>query len=290
MAQDVNCKVEVNAERVGSSVDPKVFIALKRNAQEFINNRKWTTDNYKATERIECSFILTITERLGNEPIYKANLNIVSYRPVFSSGYNTTLFSQIDRDVTFRFEESQVFQFDDNRVTSGDALASNLTAILAYYTYMIVGYDYDSFSPNGGTEYFKKALNIVNNAPEEGKNIRGWKSSEGNRNRYWIVDQILNPRFETFRPAFYQYHREGLDLMYKEPEKARQNVMLQMSILNTISTNNPSSFLIQLFFNAKSLEIMNMLGQMPNDDFRKNTIEQLCKMDVSNNSKYRSIK
>jgi len=287
-AQDVNCKFDVTFDRV-QNVDPKVFQTLKRSLTEFVNNRKWTNDNFRPNERIECSFQLNITEKANEGNIYKATMNIQSSRPVFNSGYYTPLVNYLDREVVFRFDESQTFQFDDNRVSGSDALSSNLTAIIAYYVYIIIGLDYDSFAPKGGEEFFRKAQNIVNNAPEEGKTIKGWKAAENNRNRYWLIDQLLNPRFEAFRPFYYNYHRKGLDLMSSKPDEARKAILEGIPVLTKINNENPTSVLLQFFFNAKSNEFVNTLMQTPPAE-RKDYIDQLSKMDVPNTSRYRGIK
>ena len=287
-AQELNCKVDVSFDRI-QNVDPKVFQALKKSLNEFVNNRKWTNDNFKASEKIDCTFFLNLTERTPNENIYKGTLNIQASRPVFNSGYNSSTVNFIDREVVFRFDESQTLQYDDNRVAGSDALASNLTAIIAYYSYIILGLDYDSFSPKGGDEYFKRALNIVNNAPEEGKSIRGWKAAEGNRNRYWLIDQILNPRFDAFRPYWYKYHRLGLDVLSQKPEEGRKVILDGIPTLTKINNDNPTSILLQFFFNAKSSEYVNVLQQSTKEE-RKDYIDQLSKMDVPNTPKYRAIK
>lgn len=286
-AQDINCKVEVLYDRI-QNIDPKVFQTLKRSLNEFINNRKWTNDNFKSTERVECSFLLNLTEKVGDN-VFKGTLNIQASRPVFNSAYNSPLVNYIDRDVIFRFDESQTLQYDDNRISGSDALVSNLTAVFAYYINIILGLDYDSFAPKGGDEFFKKAQNIVNNAPEEGKNIKGWKAAEGNRNRYWLIDQILNPRFEKLRPYWYAFHRKGLDMMSQKPEEARNSILEGIPVLTKINNENPTSILLQFFFNAKANEYVNTLAQTPAAE-RKDYIDQLSKLDVPNTSRYRGIK
>ncbi|PSK87443.1 DUF4835 family protein [Taibaiella chishuiensis] len=287
-AQELNCKVDVSFDRI-QNVDPKVFQALKKSLNEFVNNRKWTNDNFKVSEKIDCTFFLNLTERTPNDNIYKGTLNIQASRPIFNSGYNSPTVNFIDREVVFRFDESQTLQYDDNRVAGSDALASNLTAIIAYYSYVILGLDYDSFSPKGGDEYFKRALNIVNNAPEEGKSIRGWKAAEGNRNRYWLIDQILSPRFDAFRPYWYRYHRLGLDVLSQKPEEGRKVILDGIPTLTKINNDNPTSILFQFFFNAKSTEYVNVLQQATKEE-RKDYIDQLSKMDVPNIPKYRGVK
>lgn len=287
-AQDLNCKVDINSDMI-QNVDPKVFQALKRSLNEFMNNRKWTSDNIKTNEKIDCSFLLNVTTKISGDNTYKATLNIQSSRPVYHSGYNSPIVNFVDREVYFRFDESQTLQFDDSRVSGGDAASSNLTAIFAYYVYIVIGMDYDSFAPKGGDEYFKKALNIVNNAPEEGKNIKGWKAAENNRNRYWLIDQIMNPRFEAFRPFFYNYHRKGLDVLSSKPEEGRKVILEGIPVLTKINNENPTSILLQFFFNAKTGEFVNTLMQTPVAE-RKDYVDQLSKMDVPNTARYRGIK
>jgi hypothetical protein len=288
MAQDMNAIVDVTYDRI-QNVDPKVFESLKKGIREFLNNRKWTNDNLKAAEKIDCNFLLTITEKTG-ENVFKANLNIQSSRPVFNSGYNSPMVNYVDRDVVFKYDQGQTFIFDDSRVSgSSDGLTSNLTAIFAYYTYLIIGFDYDSFSLRGGDDYFKKAQNVVQNAPEDSKAIKGWKAAESTRNRYWLMDQILNPRFGDMRPYYYNYHRKGLDMMSTKPEEARKVILDGIPTLTKINNENPTSVYFQFYFNAKSVEFQNILAQTPVAD-RKDYIEQLCKMDVPNTAKYRSIK
>ncbi len=287
-AQELNCRVEVIHDRI-QNVDPKVFQSLQLALNEFMTNRKWTNDQYKQIEKIDCSFLLNLTARSGSDNVYRANLNIQASRPVFNSTYNTSLVNFLDREIIFRYEESQTLQYDDNRITGSDAMVSNLTAIFAYYAYLIIGLDYDSFSPKGGEEFLKKAQYIVNNAPEEGSNIKGWKPSEGNRNRYWLIEQLLNPRFKDFRPYWYTYHRRGLDMMGEQPEEGRKNILEGVPVLTKINNENPTSYLLQFFFNAKSGEFVNILAQTPKEQ-RKDYPEQLSKMDVPNTPKYRAIK
>ena len=289
MAQDLNAIVDVNYDRV-QNVDPKVFESLKKSVREFLNNRKWTSDNIKASERIDCSFLLTITSKVSDPDVFTANLNIQSSRPVYNSGYNSPMINYVDRDVTFRYDQGQTLSFDDSRVSgTDDGLTSNLTAVFAYYTYLILGFDYNSFSLHGGDDYLKKAQNVVTNAPENTKYIKGWKAAESNRNRYWLTDQILNPRFADIWPYYYNYHRKGLDMLSSKPEDGRKVILDGIPTLTKINNENPTSIFFQFFFNAKSVEFQNVLMQTPAAD-RKDYVDQLCKMDVPNTSRYRSIK
>lgn len=289
VAQELTCKVTVTARKI-QNVDPKVFKALEKALNDFMNSRKWTTDVFQPNEKIECSFLINVSERL-EENVYKASLNINASRPVYGTNYSTSTFNFIEKDenFVFRFEESQTLMFDENRISGSDPLSSNLTAMLAYYTYLMLGFDYDSFGLLGGTPYFKKAQNIVINAPEDGKKIPGWKSDEGSKNRYWMIDQIMHPRFEAFRPMWYTYHREGLDLMHKDPEKAALTMMDLLPILDKLNKDNPNSILIQLFFFDKNVEFINLLGQLPAEK-RKTYMDILTRVDIPNAAKYRNVK
>ncbi len=285
-AQELLGRLDVSHNQI-QGVDPTVFQALERSLNEFINNRKWTNDNFTANEKIECNFRLTLTSKTPNDNIYTATLNIQASRPIFNTSYTSPTVNFQDREVTFKFDESQTLQFSDNSVTGSDPLVSNLTAVFAYYIYLIIGLDYDSFTPQGGGDYLRRAQNVVNNAPED-KQIRGWKSAENNRNRYWLIEQLLNPRFADFRPFWYTYHRRGLDVMYEDPEVAVETIMEGIEILQKLHNDNPNSFLMQFYFNAKSDEWSNLIQQSPAAK-RKEFAQELMRIDVTNAAKYRRI-
>jgi hypothetical protein len=286
-AQELLCKVKVMHDKI-LNVDKEVFNGMERQILEFMNNRKWTTDIFNVTEKIECNILINLTKR-SDDDVYDATLNIQASRPVFNSGYASPTVNFIDRDFRFRYSQFTPMQYDDNRVSGNDALASNLTATLAYYAYLIIGLDYDSFEATGGTDYFKKAQNIVNNAPESGNAINGWKAVEGTKNRYWIVDQLLSPRFSTYRTVWYQMHRIALDNMYKAPEESRKTVLEDIAKLSQLQKDNPGAILIQFFFNAKSDELMSIMAQVPKEQ-RSTYISMLQQMDVPNAQKYAALK
>ncbi|RQO31523.1 DUF4835 domain-containing protein [Taibaiella sp. KBW10] len=282
-AQEFNGKVTVRYDRL-QGVDAKIFEGLQNSLNQLLNNTKWTNDTYKNIEKIDCSFMLNLTKRTGN--IFSGTLTIQASRPVYNATYSTALVNFLDKDVTFKYEQGQVIIYDEQRVSGSDPVAANLTAIFAYYVNIILGLDYDSFQQGGGTDYYKKAQYIVLNAPEEGKTLSGWKSSEGNnKNRYWLVDQILNPRFESFRPYLYAYHRYGLDVMWEKPDEGKKTIMDGLDGLSTINQQNPSSVLLQFFFNAKSAEYINLLKSMPESE-RKKYAPKLAALDITNASKY----
>lgn len=287
MAQELNCKVVVQYAAI-KNVDKQVFTTLERSITEFMNNRKWTKEDYQINEKIDCNLLLNLTEKTADGDIYKATINISASRPVFNSSYSTPIINYIDREVAFKYSQFTPFQFDDNRVTGTDPMASNLTAILAYYAYLVLAMDMDSFSPEGGEAMLKKAQNVVNNAPEQGQQITGWKAFEDKRNRYWIVDQLLSPRFTSLRSYWYSYHREGLDNMYTKPVESRNKILQGIPSLGQLQRDNPGASILQFFFNAKSDEMLRMLAQATREE-RKDYIPILSQIDVANSTKYNSL-
>lgn len=290
-AQELNCTVKVMADGIqGQGTDKEIFRTMQQAITEFINTRKWTTDQYTPQERIGCNILINVTKTLpGVQNGYSATISIQATRPVYNTSYMTPIVNYVDKEFQFAYNPFSPLRFQDNRVTDNNAYSSNLTAVLAYYSYLILGLDYESFEKGGGTDYFKKAQNIVNNAPEQGKTISGWKAVEGNHNRYWIIDQMLNPRFQAFRSMWYSIHREGLDSMYQKPEESRQVILNSINTLSQLQRENPGAILLQFFFNAKSNEIASVLSQTPVDK-RGLYITMLSQIDVPNAQKYNSLR
>jgi hypothetical protein len=287
-AQELNCKVKILHEKI-AGVDPQVFTGMERAITEFINNRKWTSDDFGAQERVDCNMLLNITEHSDKDPdLYSATLSIQATRPVYNSSYTSPTINTIDKDIVFHYSQYNTLTFDDNRVTGPDPLASNLTAALAYYSYLILGLDYDAFSPNGGTALFKRAQNVVNNAPEDA-GIKGWKAFEDKRNRYWIIDQLLSPRYAMYRTIWYSYHRDGLDIMYNKPSEGRNKVLTALNVLQTLLRDNQQSTLVQAFFNAKSDEVTRIVMQGVREE-RSQYLTLLSQVDANNAQKYLSLK
>lgn len=288
-AQELNCKVSIQHARI-QNVDAQVFRTMERSIAEFLNNRKWTGDEWSAAERLDVNVMMNLTDKTDpNDDVYKAVISIQASRPVYNSSYTSPTVNFVDRDVMFRYSQFNPLVFDDNRVTGSDALASNLPAVLAYYIYIALGLDYESFAPNGGSAYFKRAQNVVNNAPEQGAQILGWRAVDGNRNRYWLVDQILNPRFAAFRTYWYTLHRDALDNMFTQPDESRRKILGGLTALSQMNRENPASILLQFFFNAKSDELIRILGQAPQEE-RAQYATLLMGMDVPNVRKYEALK
>lgn len=283
-SQELRGRVSVVANRVGANVDRKVFNTLQTALNNLVNNRKWTNLNIKPEERIECSFLLNV-EPTDDANVYRASLTVQAARPVFNSAYLSPLVNFKDDDVVFKYLEFQQLDFNENRVAGTDALASNLTAIIAYYVFTILALDFDSFSPRGGDVYFQKAQNIINNAPE-GRNITGWKPFDGNRNRYWLIENLLNTRYTLMHDAYYGYYRRGMDKLYEDEAAARTEIINVLSLLNTFNTENPNTMIMQFFFQGKSQELIRILAKAPPQD-RLRAVEFLQKLDVSNATKYK---
>lgn len=276
-AQELNCSVQVITPQL-QNAERTIFDNMQKTITEFMNNRKWTSDTYSQSERIECSFLITITKELGADK-YQAQATIQSNRPVFNSGYNSTLFNWVDKEWTIEYAQYQNLDFNENAVTS------ELSSLLAYYAYIIIGLDYDSFSPKGGTPYFAKAQNIVN--LNSNAVTKGWKATEL-RNKYWLVENLMNTKYDNGRTAIYKYHREGMDKMYEDIENSRKSILTSFSLLDKMNQDNPNSMFIQLFFTAKVDEIVNVFSQAPPIE-KTQAINLVSKMDVANSSKYQKI-
>lgn len=283
-AQELQARVSVVASRVNATVDRKIFTSLQTQLNNLLNNRKWTNDAFQSNEKIECSFIVNI-ESIIEPNVYKATLSVQAARPVFNSSYNAALVNYIDQDVAFKYQEFQPVEFNENRVQGTDAAAANLPAILAYYAYMIIGLDYDAFSPKGGDAYYRKAQNIITNAPE-GKNISGWRLFDGTRNRYWLNENLINGRYNILHDVIYSYYRTGLDKMFDAEQEARANMLQTLIQLQAFNKENANTMFMQFFLQAKAQELIGI--------FKKGTAEQkaravdiLGEIDVINATRYK---
>lgn len=275
--------MSVLSNRVGNSVDKKTFQTLQTDLNNFINNRKWSTDNFTPNEKIDCSFLLNL-ESSGDANVYKASLTIQSARPVFNSSYLSPVINYQDNDITFKYVEFQQLEFNDTRVSGTDPLVSNLTAVFAYWINMVLGFDYDSFSLGGGSKYFQRAQNIINNAPE-GRNITGWKAFDGTRNRYWLTENVLNSKYNIIHDAVYNYYRSGMDKLYDQEANARTQLLNVLSTLNAFNADNSNTMILQFFFQAKSQELIQIFSKASPPDKAK-ALDLLKRLDVSSATKY----
>ncbi|MAW30564.1 MAG: DUF4835 domain-containing protein [Flavobacteriales bacterium] len=277
-SQELLCNVRVNSSQIQTS-DRKIFQTMQTEIYEFINNRVWTTSNFQNEERIECTFVINVSKKISSDE-FEASLQIQSTRPVYGTSFKTPLFNYLDNNFRFKYLEYQSLEFSE--LTH----MSNLTSVLAFYVNIILGLDFASFSEYGGNEYFSIAQRIVNNAqntPEP-----GWKAFESDKNRYWLVNDLLDQRYEDFHTSFYRYHRLGLDLLGEEPDDARFEITESIEGLKSIYRNNSSAFILKIFFDAKTDEIVNIYSEaFPNEKAR--IVKTLLEIDPSNSTKYQLI-
>ena len=277
-AQELNCTVNVIAPQI-SNLEATVIESLESSIREFINGRRWTNDEFRMEERIECTMQLTITEAV-NPTNFKGNLQIQSSRPVYNSDYKTPMFFVNDGDFEFAWDGSSVIQF------MPDQFRDNLSSVLAFYAYMILGMDYDSMGLEGGTDQFLKAQTIVANAQNAPQ--AGWKASQSQQNRYWLVENMLSQTFRPVRSCLYHYHRLGMDRLYEDVDKARMTIADALIEMRQTHRIRPSSYNLQLFFLAKSDEILKVFGPAPEPE-KTRLLPVLKQMDPGNISKYDSI-
>lgn len=283
-AQELLAKVTVNAQRVTTTVDKKIFSTLQTQLSNLLNNRKWTNESFQTHEKIECNFLLNI-DKVVEPNVYQASLTIQAARPVYNSSYQTALINFMDADVTFRYVEFQPIEFNENRIQGTDPLAANLTAVFGYYVNIILGLDYNSFSPKGGDMYFQKALNIVNNAPEN-RSISGWKAFDGLRNRYWLAENLMNTRYNIVHDVMYTYYRQGLDSMYEDEANGRRSILAALKQLKSFNDQNQNSMILQFFMQGKSLELIRIFKKAPPQE-KNDAATILSQIDITNASKYK---
>ncbi len=288
IAQELQARLSIITSKVSTTVDRKIFQTLQTGLTNFLNNRKWSNDVFQPAEKIQCSFLLTIEEaQAGN--IYKGKLTIQAARPIYNTTYDSPILNFIDDDVTFKYVEFQPIEFNENRIQGNDPLVANLTAVLAYYANIIVGLDYASFNLRGGDPFFQKAWNIVNNAPESGNQIDGWKSFESLRNRYWLAENLNNSRFAMLHDAVYSYYRSGMDIFYENEEAGRSGILNALNFLSNLSRDNPNSMILQVFFQGKSNELVKVFSKA-GPDVKTRAREVLSKLDLTNANAYKELK
>ncbi len=283
-AQELKATVTILSNRISSQIDHKIFQTLQSALFDFLNNHKWTNENFQPNEKIVCNFLLNLSGNLDNNT-FQGSLTVQAARPVYNSSYQSPLVNFFDESVTFRYVQYQPLDFNESRVQGSEPFAANLTAIFAYYVYTILGLNFDSYSLRGGDPYYQKAQNIVNNAPE-GNNIVGWKAFDGVRNRYWLNENLTNSRYTQVHDALYDYYRQGLDQMYDKEDDARNGVLSSLNLLNTVNTENPNLMIMQFFFQGKANELSNIFKK-GNPDEKSRALDFLTRLDVSNINKYK---
>jgi len=277
-AQEFQCAVQVVSPSVQSS-NKKVFETLQTAIMEFMNNQKWTNDVFAPEERIDCNIMINIAEVISIDE-FKGSFQIQARRPVYNSNYYTVLFNHQDQDFHFKYVEFEPLIYNPNNFDS------NLVAMLAYYANIVLGLDYDSYKNNGGTAFFREAEQIVNRA--QSAREAGWKSFESQRNRYWLVENILNEYHRPLRQCMYDYHRKGLDRMSEKPEEGRAEIAKALELTKKVHRQRPSSFFTQVFFTAKSDELVKIFEESFSME-KGRVVELLQEVDPSNNKKYEKI-
>ena len=250
-AQELEAKVVVNHSKI-QGTNTSVFTTLQEAMTEFINTRKWTNAQYTQRERIACSFNLIVNE-YNDEGRFGCSLMVQANRPVYNASYNTTVFNFNDNAVDFNYIEHDKLEFSD------EIIDNNLTAVLAYYAYLIIGLDMDTFAPKGGTEILQKAENVVNNAQMIGED--GWKAFGDSKNRHALVNDYMNGALEPYRQLIYDYHRKGLDEMAQNAERGRSNITTSLTLLEKAHQDKPMSVLPQLFTEIKKDELLGIYSK-----------------------------
>lgn len=260
-SQELNAQVIVNSDLVNQT-NQQIFKTLERSLNEFINTQVWTNQEFLTQEKITCSFVFNLSAYSNDQ--FEATLQVQSQRPVFNTNYDSPVLNFLDKDIVFSYQEFQPLFFNTS------SFESNLVSLISFYAYVILGLDADSFAPNGGNSYFETARQIVNLAQNTSR--KGWKPSDGIRNRFWLIDGLRSNAFREYRQVLYAYHRNGLDQMTTDPVAGKQALMESIQQLEPLYQRRPDTFLIQIFFDAKVEEIVNIFTEGPKVDFKKTEV------------------
>jgi hypothetical protein len=277
-AQDLNARVQVVSPKI-QSTNKRIFQSLETAMKDFFNGRKWSADAILPQERIECNFVLNITTWDGSSN-FSGELTVQSSRPIYNATYTSTLINILDKDIDFTYTEGQTIDYTDQNYQS------NLSSIMAFYAYIIVGMDYDTFSRFGGSPYFASAQNVVTNAQTGGS--KGWKAFDGNINRYWLSENLNNKLYAGLRSFEYDYHRNGLDVMTDNQAKGRKVIIGLLPTLSQVDRQRLGAMFPLVFFTAKSDEIISILGKADSQD-RLQAINILSQADPANGLKYQTL-
>ncbi len=279
-SQELKCNIQIYSQQIQTS-NKHVFESMQKDLYEFMNNRKWTDNVYSYDEKIECTILINLTEQVSADQ-YKGTMQIQSIRPIYNTNYNSVMLNLKDNDIQFNYQEFQSLDFNENTFTS------NLVSLLAYYAYVIIGFDYDSYSLMGGTPYFQKAEKIVQNA--QNAQEKGWKSYESQKNRYWLIENLLNSKYAPVREFNYKYHRLGLDVMSEKQADGRAQIADALQLVQKVYRDKPSPFmmLMQILFDAKSDEFVQVFSESFPDE-KARVVNLLKEVDPTNSNKYQKI-
>ncbi|MDA3930338.1 MAG: DUF4835 family protein [Prolixibacteraceae bacterium] len=279
--QELRCNISVNANKI-TGVNKNIFRSMQMDLYDFMNNRKWTNHSFKTNERIECSINIQLDKQISGDE-YSGIITVQSKRSAFDSSYKTTVLNIRDEYFRINYQEFQTIEFIEN------GNKDNLTSTLAYYAYIILGFDYDTYELNGGTEYFEKARQIVNDSQNYPVTTKGWKAFESDYNRYWIVENILNSSYSSFRECIYMYHRKGLDTMAESVESGRAEIAEALRLIQKVFRARSRLYITQLFFDSKSNELVSIFSNSYPDE-QNRVVQILSECDPTNANKYGRIK
>ncbi len=279
-AQEFRCQISVMSQQI-QGTNKQVFESMQKSIYEFMNNRKWTNHVFNNDEKIECNIMINLSQQVGSER-FVGTLQIQYSRPIFNTTYKSPVLNYKEKENDFQFEyiDGQSLEFNEN------SYQSSLTATLAFYAYIILGLDYDSFSMEGGSEYLQKAQNVVNLAQNSG--MPGWKAYEGLKNRYWLIENLTNETYNPLRRCLYLYHRLGLDVMSDKTDIGRAQVAESLKLLQKVYRAKPNSMIMNLFFSAKSDELASIFSESYPDE-KVQVLNILKEIDPANSAKYDKI-
>jgi hypothetical protein len=281
-AQELNAEVTVSTPKL-QTTDPAVFKTLEKDLKEFLNQERWTNDEYKPYEKIDCNFSVNITAELGGNA-FTADIALKAIRPVYGTEYKTVLINHVDRDIVINYQEFQPIE------NGTDFFKDNLSAVFSFYAQLILGLDAESFAPNGGDEYFRRAQTIINQVPSAVSDTdKGWQSLNRKTTRYWIMENMLSPRFTSFREAWYNYHRKGLDIMHMNLDAALVSMVDALKEVEKTNASYPNSIGVLMFLTAKSDEIVAIMKNASRTQ-KTAVYDIMRKLDPANSAKYNAIR
>jgi hypothetical protein len=279
IAQELDCRIQINHSKLQGTTYEKLFQTMNQELYKFVNNTNWTKNVFAKEERIECNIMITIDEQVSSDE-FKGKIQVSSFRPVYGTSYNSPILNLQDNYFQFKYVEFEPLEFNPNMHSS------NLVSVIAYYVYIIIGFDYDSFGPNAGTPYFQIAEKIVQNAQSAVE--PGWKAYENLRNRYWLVENLLNDQYSGVREFMYKYHRQGMDRLGDKPADARQSIEQAIDDLKNVHRRKPESYIMTLITSAKGDEIVNIFSE-GSPDQKARVVNVMKELDPANSSKYDKI-
>ncbi len=281
LAQELKIDVKVNAPKL-KLADPRVFQTMERSVSEFMNNTKWTSDEFEAHERIEGSMLITITEEYSASS-FVADIAIQGIRPVYNSNYTTLIFNRLDKDFKLEYEELQSIE------VSKGIYIDDFSSVLSFYAYLMLGMDYDSFAPLGGEQYFQVAESVLNAVPQNSPNASGWSIGGKKENRYWLMENLLNPRYRPYRQSMYEYHRLGLDVMADDADRGKAIMVSVLKEMDKVNESYPNSIVLRNFLDSKRDEIIEIFKGGSRG--QKNTVYNLmARLDPAQMSTYAVIR